>query len=178
MERLADDCGSPAWPSWTSLIPTRAVVCRTSAAVARDGRRLFQDDFGERIPTDVVYHDGSDPVKMHNHLPDSLHETVFNLLEEVRGKGDAVVFAPSSYASGQRLPVHWAATAIRHSSQWRKVCAVGSSLGLCGFGFWSHESADRGLPDPAVYKRWVAFGLLSSHSRLHGSTSYRVAVEL
>lgn len=25
-----------------------------------------------------------------------------------------------------------------------------------------------------VYKRWVAFGLLSSHSRLHGSTSYRV----
>lgn len=25
-----------------------------------------------------------------------------------------------------------------------------------------------------VYKRWCAFGLLSSHSRLHGSTSYRV----
>ncbi len=27
---------------------------------------------------------------------------------------------------------------------------------------------------PDVYKRWVAFGCLSSHSRLHGSTSYRV----
>jgi alpha-D-xyloside xylohydrolase len=25
-----------------------------------------------------------------------------------------------------------------------------------------------------VYKRWAAFGLLSSHSRLHGSSSYRV----
>ncbi|NSM22693.1 hypothetical protein GVN99_26710, partial [Serratia marcescens] len=25
-----------------------------------------------------------------------------------------------------------------------------------------------------VYKRWCAFGLLSSHSRLHGSKSYRV----
>ena len=25
-----------------------------------------------------------------------------------------------------------------------------------------------------VYKRWCQFGLLSSHSRLHGSTSYRV----
>src|SRR5690606_17591889 len=25
-----------------------------------------------------------------------------------------------------------------------------------------------------IYKRWVAFGLLSSHSRLHGSGSYRV----
>ncbi len=27
---------------------------------------------------------------------------------------------------------------------------------------------------PAVYKRWCAFGLLSSHSRLHGAQSYRV----
>lgn len=25
-----------------------------------------------------------------------------------------------------------------------------------------------------LYKRWVAFGMLSSHSRLHGSSSYRV----
>jgi alpha-D-xyloside xylohydrolase len=51
----------------------------------------------------------------------------------------------------------------------------GLSLSLCGFGFWSHDIGGfEGLPDPAVYKRWVAFGLLSSHSRLHGSTSYRV----
>ena len=27
---------------------------------------------------------------------------------------------------------------------------------------------------PDVYKRWLQFGLLSTHSRLHGSTSYRV----
>ena len=26
----------------------------------------------------------------------------------------------------------------------------------------------------SVYKRWAAFGLLSTHSRLHGNTSYRV----
>jgi alpha-D-xyloside xylohydrolase len=51
----------------------------------------------------------------------------------------------------------------------------GLSLGLCGFGFWSHDIGGfEGLPPPEVYKRWVAFGLLSSHSRLHGSTSYRV----
>ena len=34
-------------------------------------------------------------------------------------------------------------------------------------GFEHTASAD-------VYKRWCAFGLLSSHSRLHGSSSYRV----
>lgn len=31
-----------------------------------------------------------------------------------------------------------------------------------------------GKPDPGLYKRWFAFGALSSHSRLHGSGSYRV----
>ena len=44
-----------------------------------------------------------------------------------------------------------------------------------GFGYWSHDIGgfeDASTPD--VYKRWAAFGLLSSHSRLHGSTSYRV----
>jgi alpha-D-xyloside xylohydrolase len=27
----------------------------------------FKTDFGERIPTDVVYFDGSEPIKMHNY---------------------------------------------------------------------------------------------------------------
>jgi alpha-D-xyloside xylohydrolase len=31
-----------------------------------------------------------------------------------------------------------------------------------------------GTPPADVYKRWIAFGLLSSHSRLHGNNSYRV----
>jgi alpha-D-xyloside xylohydrolase len=51
----------------------------------------------------------------------------------------------------------------------------GLSLGLSGFGFWSHDIGGfEGTPPAAVYKRWLAFGLLSSHSRLHGSNSYRV----
>ena len=51
----------------------------------------------------------------------------------------------------------------------------GLSLGLCGFGYWAHDIGGfEGNPDPALYKRWIAFGLLSSHSRLHGSGSFRV----
>ena len=51
----------------------------------------------------------------------------------------------------------------------------GLSLAASGFGFWSHDIGGfEGTPDPAVFKRWLAFGLLSSHSRLHGSDSYRV----
>ena len=51
----------------------------------------------------------------------------------------------------------------------------GLSFGLSGFSFWSHDIG--GFEQTAnadVYKRWTAFGLLSSHSRLHGSFSYRV----
>jgi alpha-D-xyloside xylohydrolase len=54
----------------------------------------------------------------------------------------------------------------------------GLSLGMSGFGFWSHDIGGfEGTPDPALFKRWLAFGLLSSHSRLHGNSSYRVPWE-
>jgi alpha-D-xyloside xylohydrolase len=51
----------------------------------------------------------------------------------------------------------------------------GLSLQMSGFGFWSHDIGGfESTSTPDVYKRWCAFGLLSSHSRLHGSSSYRV----
>lgn len=54
----------------------------------------------------------------------------------------------------------------------------GLSLSLSGFGFWSHDIGGfEGTPEPEVFTRWLAFGLLSSHSRLHGSDSYRVPWE-
>ena len=51
----------------------------------------------------------------------------------------------------------------------------GLSLSCAGFGFWSHDISGFESTAPAdIYKRWCQFGLLSSHSRLHGSGSYRV----
>jgi alpha-D-xyloside xylohydrolase len=51
----------------------------------------------------------------------------------------------------------------------------GLSLAASGFGFWSHDIGGfEGRPDPAVFKRWIPFGLLCSHSRLHGNQTYRV----
>ncbi|HEY4990170.1 MAG TPA: alpha-xylosidase, partial [Opitutaceae bacterium] len=139
------------------------------------GVDAFKSDFGERIPTDVVYFDGSDPVKMHNHYSILYNEAVFGLLEEERGKGDALVFARSSHASGQRLPVHWGGDCHSTFESMAESLRGGLSLGLCGFGFWSHDIGGfEGTPPVAVYKRWIAFGLMSSHSRLHGSSSYRV----
>ena len=139
------------------------------------GVDAFKSDFGERIPTDVAYFDGSDPVKMHNHYSILYNEAVFDLLEEERGKGEALVFARSSHASGQRLPVHWGGDSQSTFESMAESLRGGLSLGLCGYGFWSHDIGGfEGTPPVAVYKRWLAFGLMSSHSRLHGSSSYRV----
>jgi alpha-D-xyloside xylohydrolase len=139
------------------------------------GVDCFKTDFGERIPTDVVYHDGSDPVRMHNHYPVLYNETVFRLLEEVRGKGEAMLFARSTHTSGQRFPVHWGGDCLSTFESMAESLRGGLSLSICGYGFWSHDIGGfEGMPAPSVYKRWIAFGLLSSHSRLHGSSSYRI----
>jgi alpha-D-xyloside xylohydrolase len=139
------------------------------------GVDTFKTDFGERIPTDVVYYDGSNPIKMHNYYTYLYNKTVFDLLKEVRGEGDAVVFARSATAGGQQFPVHWGGDSTATFESMAESLRGGLSLGLSGFGFWSHDIG--GFEQTAssdVYKRWAAFGLLSSHSRLHGSSSYRV----
>lgn len=139
------------------------------------GVDCFKTDFGERIPSEgVVYHDGSDPVEMHNLYALKYNEVVFDLLREVQGE-DAVVFARSTYASGQRFPVHWGGDCWSNFESMAESLRGGLSLTSCGFAYWSHDIGGfEGNPPPAVYKRWIQFGLLSSHSRLHGSSSYRV----
>ena len=139
------------------------------------GVECFKTDFGERIPTDVVWHDGSDPQRMHNYYTHLYNETVFDVLRERHGEPGAIVFARSATVGGQRFPVHWGGDNTATFESMAESLRGGLSLGLSGFGFWSHDIGGfEGMPDPALFKRWLAFGLLSSHSRLHGSTSYRV----
>ncbi|MGE5599203.1 MAG: alpha-xylosidase, partial [Bacteroidota bacterium] len=139
------------------------------------GVDCFKTDFGERIPTDVVYSDGSDPERMHNYYAYLYNKTVFETVEKRKGKGGALVFARSAAAGSQQFPVHWGGDCWANFASMAESLRGGLSLCLSGFGFWSHDIG--GFEETAsadVYKRWVAFGLLSSHSRLHGSTSYRV----
>ena len=76
---------------------------------------------------------------------------------------------------GSKFPVHWGGDCYSNFESMAESLRGGLSLGMSGFGFWSHDIGGfEGQPPEEVYKRWVAFGLLSSHSRLHGSSSYRV----
>lgn len=139
------------------------------------GVDCFKTDFGERIPVDVVYFDGSDPNKMHNYYSFLYNELVFKVIQEKRGEGEAVLFARSATTGGQQFPVHWGGDCSANYESMAESLRGGLSLAMSGFGFWSHDIG--GFENTAtadLYKRWTAFGLLSSHSRLHGNHSYRV----
>jgi len=140
------------------------------------GVDTFKTDFGERIPHEgVVWFDGSDPARMHNYYPQLYNEIVFRALEKHRGAGDAVLFARSATAGGQQFPVHWGGDSDSTFSSMAESLRGGLSLAMSGFGYWSHDIGGfEGTPDAGLFKRWLAFGLLSSHSRLHGSDSFRV----
>lgn len=139
------------------------------------GVDCFKTDFGERIPVDAVYASGADPVKMHNFYTYLYNKAVYEVLEKKRGKEEAVLFARSATVGGQKFPVHWGGDCWSEYESMAESLRGGLSLTSSGFGFWSHDIGGfESTSTPDVYKRWAAFGLLSTHSRLHGSTSYRV----
>ncbi|EOW6645374.1 alpha-xylosidase [Cronobacter muytjensii] len=171
------------WDKWQ---PGQGIVDFTNPAacewyaghlkrLVRMGVDCFKTDFGERIPTDVVWHNGADPQKMHNHYAFLYNALVWNVLKETVGEEEAVLFARSASVGAQQFPVHWGGDCYANYESMAESLRGGLSIGLSGFVFWSHDIGGFENTAPAhVYKRWCAFGLLSSHSRLHGSKSYRV----
>lgn len=139
------------------------------------GVDCLKTDFGERIPTNVRYRNGADPVAMHNYFTYLYNKTVFNVLTEFRGENKACLFARSATVGSQKFPVHWGGDCSAEYTSMAETLRGGLSLCMSGFGFYSHDiSGFEATATPDIYKRWSAFGLLSSHSRLHGSSSYRV----
>lgn len=139
------------------------------------GVDCFKTDFGERIPTDCVYYDGSDPVKMHNYYTYLYNKVVYDVIKKKKGEKEAILFARSATVGGQKFPVHWGGDCWSDYESMEESLRGGLSLTSSGFGYWSHDIGGfESTSTPDVYKRWCAFGLLSTHSRLHGSTSYRV----
>ena len=141
------------------------------------GIDAIKTDFGERIPSiDVEWFDSSlDPKKMHNYYAFLYNKIVYEALQGRFGENEAVLFARTATAGTQRFPLQWGGDCESTPEAMAESVRGGLSLGLCGYSFWSVDIGGfEGYPPPWIYKRWVAFGLLCSHSRLHGSNSFRV----
>ena len=161
------DVTNPAARKW---------YCDYLRRLLKMGIDCLKTDFGERIPVkDIAYFDGSSPLHMHNYYTFLYNQMVFETIKEVRGEGEAILFARSATAGCQQFPVHWGGDNSASYVSMAETLRAGLSMSHSGFGFWSHDISGFESTAPAdVYKRWVQFGVLSSHSRLHGSTSYRV----
>ena len=139
------------------------------------GIDCIKTDFGERIPVDVTYFDGSDPAAMHNMYSYLYQKTVFDAIEDVKGKGNALLFARSATAGSQQFPLHWGGDCSASYPSMAETLRGGLSFAMSGLAFWSHDiSGFEATATPDLYKRWAQFGLLSTQSRLHGSDTYRV----
>jgi alpha-D-xyloside xylohydrolase len=139
------------------------------------GVDYIKTDFGERIPLDAVYHNNADPLRMHNYYTYLYNKTVFEFLEGRKGPGKACLFARSATTGSQKFPVHWGGDCESTFEAMAETLRGGLSFMMSGFAFWSHDIGGfEATATPDLYKRWVQFGMFSTHSRLHGSKSYRV----
>jgi alpha-D-xyloside xylohydrolase len=136
-------------------------------ALLRMGVGAIKVDFGEAAPLNGVYRSGRTGFHEHNLYPLRYGRVVAELTREVTG--ESIVWARSAWAGSQRYPVHWGGDAAASDIGMAGTLRGGLSLGLSGFTFWSHDMGGFAGPTPeALYRRWVPFGMLTSHSRSHG----------
>jgi alpha-D-xyloside xylohydrolase len=137
----------------------------------RDGGAVFKPDYGERVPEDTVFADGSTGAEMHNLYLLLYNRAVFEATREEAGYG--LVWGRAGYIGSQAMPGTWAGDT---QITWRAMpCCLrgGLSAGLTGISFWSHDiggfCGGDGRPEPELYIRWAQWGLLSPFSRFHGT---------
>jgi alpha-D-xyloside xylohydrolase len=135
------------------------------------GVAVFKTDYGEYVPEDAVFANGKTGAAMHNLYPYLYNRAVYEVVGEVNGTDEAVVWGRSAWTGSQSFPMHWGGDP---QTSWNGMSAAlrgGLSASLSGFAFWSHDIGGfRGTPSTELYIRWAQFGLLSSNSRCHGTT--------
>lgn len=136
-------------------------------ALLQKGVSVIKADFGEAAPFYGQYHSGRTGFLEHNLYPLRYNKTVSDITTEETS--DHIIWARSAWAGSQRYPLHWGGDAEVSDAGMAGTLRGGLSLGLSGFSFWSHDIGGfSGSPDEELFKRWSFFGLLSSHSRVHG----------
>ena len=124
-------------------------------------------DFGEQAPLTGQYASGMSGWYEHNLYPLRYNKIVGEVTKETTGEN--IVWARSAWAGSQRYPVHWGGDAENTDSAMAASLRGGLSFGLSGFTYWSHDVGGFVQRAPRdLYRRWMAWGVLSSHTRAHG----------
>ncbi|MBR4047147.1 MAG: alpha-xylosidase [Bacteroides sp.] len=125
-------------------------------------------DFGEGAPVEAIYHNGKSGLYEHNLYPLRYNKAVAEITKQIHGEN--IMWARSAWAGSQRYPLHWGGDAATNNTGMQGTLRAGLSFGMSGFSFWSHDIGGfvTSTPDD-LYRRWLPFGFLTSHSRVHGA---------
>ena len=125
-------------------------------------------DFGEGAPLDAVYANGRSGLYEHNLYPLRYNKAVADITRQIHGEN--IIWARSAWAGSQRYPLHWGGDAATTNTGFQGTVRAGLSIGLSGFSFWSNDIGGFVTSTPQnLYRRWLPYGFLTSHSRLHGA---------
>jgi alpha-D-xyloside xylohydrolase len=150
---------------WTNPEAVR-VMTEEYARLFKTGASVVKVDFGEELPAEAEYADGTPGERMHNLYPLRYQEAVHAATAAARGEGERIAWSRSGWAGAQRFPVHWGGDA---PPAWEMMLPQLHG-GLSGFTFWSADIGGTGeLPgDQELLIRWLQWAVLLSHPRAHG----------
>ena len=137
-------------------------------ALIRLGVGAIKCDFGEAAPYNGLFASGRTGFYEHNLYPLRYNKALWHAVKDNSGEG--VIWARSAWAGSQRYPLHWGGDAATNDIGMMGDLRGGLSFGLSGFSFWSHDMGGFVTASPEdIYRRWLPFGFLSSHTRAHGA---------
>ena len=143
------------------------------AHLIKQGVSAIKCDFGEAAPYDGLYASGKTGLYEHNLYPLRYNKALYEAVKDNSADHEGVIWARSAWAGSQRYPLHWGGDAA--TNEIGSVGMIGDlrgglSFGLSGFSFWSHDLGGFVSKSPEdLYRRWLPFGFLSSHTRAHGA---------
>ena len=135
----------------------------------KQGVSTIKCDFGEAAPYNGFYHNGRGGLYEHNLYPLRYNKALWEAVEQ-QYPGEGIIWARSAWAGSQRYALHWGGDAATTNTGMLGDLRGGLSFGLSGFSFWSHDMGGFVTASPEdIYRRWLSFGFLSSHTRAHGA---------
>jgi len=159
------DLTNPAAYSW---------YLNAHAPLFEVGTDVMKTDYGEAVSEDVVAYNGDSGKRLHNVFSILYNRCVFEATQKF-GKGKPLVWGRAGWASSQRYPIQWGGDP---SGDWEGLASSirGSlSWGMSGAPFYSHDIGGFGtfgstIPETELYVRWAQAGVMSSHTRFHGTS--------
>lgn len=146
-------------------------ILRRGAEIGFDG---WMWDFGEYIPSNALFADGTTGWQTHNRYPLLGEKLAFEALQGLDPSGDWLFFSRAGFAGSQRfLKAAWAGD---QTADWDPYDGIGcvvpamTGIGISGVPFFGSDIGGYGSFPPStqeLFFRWTELGALSPIMRTH-----------